>query len=261
MNKVMPRALVWASGLVVALVGCTTPPPAQGDGPPPSATSEQADENETGAPLFCTAIGNAEGISVDLADVLDLEGGDYFAEVAVPAQGASNTRGFAGNDEYYPGGDVAVDLDGGPVTVVVVVRTEDGQSVYTASGTATPNLYQPNGAACDGENYYLSLLATTSGELTSLPWPPQSPRLDARGRESIALVTACGVGRLDLDGASYARVGGVMGGPDGPPVGWNTPYQRGWVARDGQQVIYTDDAGHQENFTRDPALDTQPFCG
>ena len=93
-----------------------------------------------------------------------------------------------------------------------------------------------------------------------LPWPPQSPRLDAAGRESIALYTACGVNRVDLAEGSYARVGGVLGGPDGPPTGWNAPYQRGWATRDGDQVVYTDDAGHRETFRLDPNLQNQPAC-
>ena len=260
MGTSIARALVCATGLAVVLGACSVPPPDPVSRPEPSATGKQADQTDLGAVLACTQVGNAEGVSVDLADVLDLEGGDYFAQVSVPAQGTSNITGFAGNDSYYPGGGVAVDLDGGPVTVDVVVRDEAGQQVYTASGTASPQLNQPNGAACDGENYYLFLLATTSGDLVPLPWPPQSPRLDARGRESIALYTACAVNRVDLAEGSYARVGGVLGGPDGPPPGWNAPYQRGWATRDGDQVLYTDDAGHRETFRLDPNLRNQPAC-
>ena len=172
----------------------------------------------------------------------------------MPAAGASNVRGFAGNDEYYPSGDVAVDLDGEPTLVEVVVRDEGDQVVYTASGSPTPTLYQPNGARCDGENYTLSLLATPAGGLEQLPWPPQGALLDARGRESVVLFTACGIDRVQLDETGYTRVGGVLGGPDGPPPGWNSPYQRGWATRSGDEVVYTDDAGHRETFRRDETL-------
>ena len=143
-----------------------------------------------------------------------------------------------------------------------MVRKEDGQQVYVARGTATPQLFQPNGARCDGKNYYLPLLATTAGGLKPLPWPPQGPRLDARGRESIALSTGCGLDRVELDGDTYAREGGMLTGPDGgPPPGWNAPYQRGWATRDGDRVLYTDDAGHRETFQREDALAPPPPCG
>lgn len=169
MTTSIVRALVCAIGLAVAVGACSTPPPDRSGRPTRTDAGDQRDEVDGGPEMACTAIGNAEGVTVDLADVLDLEGGDYFAEVSVPAQGVSNIRGFAGNDEYYPSGDVEVDLDGEPVTVDVVVRDESGQEVYTAQDTATPELFQPNGARCDGENYYLSMLATPSSDLVPLP--------------------------------------------------------------------------------------------
>lgn len=131
-----------------------------------------------------------------------------------------------GNAEYHPAGDVAVDLDGEPITVDVVVRDETGAEVYTAHGTATPTLFQPDGAACDRESYHLSLLATTSGALVRLPFPSDAPRLDARGRESVAISTACGLDRIDLPDGTWSRVSGTLG--DG--------------------LLWTDDAGHRETF-------------
>lgn len=50
----------------------------------------------------------------------------------------------------------------------MVVRDESDQEVFTATGTETPELDQPNGARCDGENYFLSQLATPSGDLVPL---------------------------------------------------------------------------------------------
>lgn len=196
---------VCAAGLVAALGGCST------------ALSG------LGVATGCTAMGNAEGVSVDLADVLD--------------------------------------LDGGPVTVDVVVRTEDGGEVCTAHGTATPELDQPNGARCDGENHHLSLLATSSRGLTPLPYRSDRPRLDARGRESIAIATACGVDHVDLPEGTYSRVGGPLGGPDAPPQGWNSPYQRGWITRDGEEITYTDGAGHREVFRLDTGRGPGAPCG
>lgn len=90
MRTTTRRASLCAAGPAAALNGC-------------AAVGDVLPDIQRG----CTEVGNAEGVSVDLADVLDLEGGDYFAEVSVPAQGASSIRGFAGNDEYYPSGDVA----------------------------------------------------------------------------------------------------------------------------------------------------------
>lgn len=119
MRPSVAAAVASAAGLVVALGGCST------------ALSG------LGVATACTAMGDAEGVDVDLADVLDPEGGDDFAEVSVPAAGASSVRGFAGNDEHHPSGDVAADLDGEPTTVAVVVRDESGREVCTARGTAT----------------------------------------------------------------------------------------------------------------------------
>lgn len=169
----MVRALVCATGMAVALGACSAPPPPPSptpssqvsEQPGRSATSDrraQAEADEAGS---CTEVGNAEGVGVDLTGVLDLESGDYLVEVSVPAQGASAVRGFAGDAEPHPGGGVLVDLDGEPVTVEVVVRDQDGQEVHAAPGAAAPGLNQPNGARCDGENYYLSLRATTSTDL------------------------------------------------------------------------------------------------
>ena len=155
---------------------------------------------------------------------------------------------------------MAVDLDGEPTLVEVVVRDAGDQVVYTASGSPTPTLFQPNGASCDGENYHLSLLATPAGGLERLPWPPQGVLLEARGRESVVLFTACGIDGVQLDEDVYARVGGVLAGPDGPPPGWNSPYQRGWATVDGDEVVYTDDAGHRETFRRDEALTPPEPC-
>lgn len=201
-----------------------------------------------GGGFACTAIGAAEGVTVDLSQVLPLEGGDYYAEVSVPSLGAADVRGFAGNDGYYPAGDVEADLSDEPVEVRVRVVTERGDIAYETSDTAQPELFQPNGAGCDGDNHRLWLVAKPSGELAvhegeDLP-------TDSRGRTSESVSTECGVEAYSDGLRVWRRLGGVLDdGSGGPPPGWNAPAQRGWMAPlDEDTLRFEDERGHVERF-------------
>jgi len=262
---------VTGAGLVAVAAGTALVLALVGDLPGPDATASTPAVVSTGPPappdgpgdlegvLMCTAIGNAEGVGVDLTLALPLEGGDYYATVSVPSLGASATTGFAGNDEYGLGGGVGADLTSAPVEVDVRVVTERGDVAYERTVVATPQLHQPNGAACDGENYAVRLQATSTGELVQVdddaPWLP--PR-DDRGRTQEVLYTGCGVQWLTLHqadgtGVDYERVGGQFDdGAGGPPPGWNTPAQRGWVSVDGDVATFEDERGHTERFQRAP---------
>ncbi|WP_170131340.1 hypothetical protein [Quadrisphaera granulorum] len=239
--------------------------PAVAPSEPPALSDDPHDWPEG---LVCTLIGNAEGVSVDLTLALPLEGGDYYATVSVPSLGASATTGFAGNDGYGLGGGTEANLTSTPVEVDVSVATERGDVVYQRSVVATPQLHQPNGAACDGENYAIRLVADRDGDLRQLDnnarWQP--PR-DEQGRTSDIVWTACGVRWLTLSqpdgtGVDYERVGGVLDdGAGGPPPGWNTPAQRGWVSVDGDVATFQDERGHTERFQRVPADEFPQPCG
>lgn len=213
-----------------------------GDSPAPGPS-----DDGSGVALACTQMGNAEGVSVDLSQVLALEGGDYYAEVSVPSLRATNVRGFAGNDWYYPSGDVDADLTGEPVEVRVRVATERGDVAYETSDVAEPELHQPNGARCDGENYRVSLVATPGGELQ--PMPDDGRVTDVRGRTTEALSTQCGVEHHTDGLRSWRRAGGVLDdGAGGPPPGWNTPAQRGWMTPQDGVLVFEDERGHVERF-------------
>lgn len=213
-----------------------------------------------GLPQACTAIGNAEGVYVDFTTAVPFEGGDYYAEVSVPSAGASHTNGFAGNDEYSMYSGVEVDLDDEPTRIDVRVTTERGEVAYRASTTATPQLFQPNGAGCDGENYNISLRATRDGQL--LPRDPDEVVTDELGRISVAIPTGCGVNEVTDGYSSYARVGGVLSdGAGHAPADWNTPYQRGWAAVDGDTLVFSDERGHREAFRRIPDGQASAPCG
>jgi hypothetical protein len=200
-------------------------------------------------------------VSVDFSHVLSLEGGDYYAEVSVPSLGASSVRGFAGNDWYHPSGDVEADLTGEPMEVRVWVVTERGEVAYETSDVAEPVLHQPNGALCDGENYRITLVATAEGELR--PLADGARATDARGRTTAAVSTQCGV-EHNTDGLrEWRRVGGLLDdGAGGPPPGWNTPAQRGWMTPHGDGLLlFEDERGHVERF--EPVTDewSPPTCG
>ncbi len=201
-----------------------------------------------GGGYFCSAIGAVEGVDVDLSQVLPLEGGDYYAEVSVPSLGASNVRGFAGNDGYDPAGDLEADLSGDPVEVHVLVVTERGDVAYETTDTAQPVLFQPNGPRCDGDNFGISLVATPSGELRERG--DGEVVTDARGRTTEAVGTSCGVEYLTDGFGEWRREGGVLDdGAGGPPPGWNVPDQRGWVTRqDDGTLLFEDERGHVERF-------------
>jgi hypothetical protein len=68
------------------------------------------------------------------------------------------------------------------------------------------------------------------------------------------LTTHCGVDDLQLDGEWYERVGGKLDdGTGNPPPGWTDPFQVGRIDRVGDQVVFTDSAGHRETFQPRPA--------
>lgn len=259
-------AVAAGTALVVAAVDARTRTEASVSAPADVVDPSEPIPAETLSPevvLGCTQVGNSEGVSVDLTTALPLEGGDYFATVSVPSLGASSTRGFAGNDEYGLAGGTAADLTSAPVEVRVRVVTERGDVAYERSVVVTPQLFQPNGAACDGENYDARLVATASGDLVQLDddavW--REPR-DAQGRNSLPISTGCGVLRAHLDGVDYHRTGGVLDdGAGGPPPGWNAPYQRGWVSVDGDVLTFQDERGHTEEFQRTSERDVLPPCG
>jgi hypothetical protein len=220
----------------------------RGGGATADRDSTSPSDDGSGVALACTQMGNAEGVSVDFSQVLSLEGGDYYAEVSVPSLGASYTRGFAGNDWYYPSGDVEADLAGEPVEVRVRVVTERGDVAYETSDVAEPVLHQPNGPLCDGENYRITLVATSEGEL--LPMPDGARAGDARGRSTEAVRTQCGVEHYTDGLREWRRVGGLLDdGAGGPPPGWNTPAQRGWMTPQGDGLLlFEDERGHVERF-------------
>jgi hypothetical protein len=270
MDRLRRAVLAAAAVPALLLTGCTAAGPTVGDSrasaPPSSSSPVYGQLGEQGVVQSCTEIGNAEWVSVDLSTALPQEGGDYYATVSVPSAGASSTTGFAGNDSYYPGGGVEADLTDAPTTVVVNVADQDGREVYRASGVGTPALFQPNGPACDGENYALGMVATPDGRLV----PRQDDQYvvkDARGRWSSALWTSCGITDLTDDSTrsagtvSYVRVGGPLVGPDGrAPAGWNLPAQRGWVSVVGDGLRFEDERGHSELFERAPVGYAAPRC-
>lgn len=178
-------ALATAAASALLLAGCT------GDAEPaaaaavagtrPSSSSSSSAPSPMSSATYgllgqqsavrtCTEIGNAEGVSVDLSAALPQEDAGYFATVSVPSLGASSTTGFAGNDVDYRGGRMEADLTGAPVTVVVSVTDSSGRVVYSATGTASPTLWQPNGPECDGENYVLGLVGTPGERLVPRAW-------------------------------------------------------------------------------------------
>ncbi len=246
---------------LVLVVGAGTGCSGGGDpGPPDDGAADRAGQTTSdpgsegtsgggsGVSLGCTAIGNAEGVSVDFSQVLSLEGGDYYAEVSAPSLDRSYTRGFAGNDWYYPSGDVEADLTRDPVEVHVRVVTEAGDVAYETSDVAEPVLHQPNGPRCDGENYRIALVATPDGEL--LPRQDDTFVTDARGRMTEAVGTACGIEYFTDGSREWRRVGGLLDdGAGGPPPGWNTPAQRGWMTPQGEDLLlFEDERGHVERF-------------
>ena len=248
-----------AMGIVVVawgMTGCAgggspAPPddraPSRVEGAAGASGTPSSSGDGSGVALACTQMGNAEGVSVDLSQVLALEGGDYYAEVSVPSLSATNVRGFAGNDWYYPSGDVEADLTGEPVEVRVRVVTERGDVAYEASVVAEPELHQPNGPQCDGENYRIGLVAAPGGELR--PLPDDMRVTDARGRTTEAVGTQCGVEHHTDGLRSWRRVGGLLDdGAGGPPPGWNTPAQRGWMTLEDGVLVFEDERGHVERF-------------
>lgn len=87
------------------------------------------------------------------------------------------------------------------------------------------------------------LLATTDG-CASGP-ADESGEAD----EQFSLLTHCGIHELTHDGTWYARsVGPLDDGQGHPPEGWDDPSQEGRLLVDGDTAVFTDDAGHREEF-------------
>ena len=124
-----------------------------------------------GAGGACTALGTTEGVSVDLTGSLDPRGGSYLAEVCLPGLGACGSWEVTADDQHGVSARVDADLTAGPVTVVVTVRDAAGGVVLEKSTSATPRLYQPNGARCDGENHRIALGLDADERLTPRPLP------------------------------------------------------------------------------------------
>lgn len=199
--------------------------------------------------LQCTQVGLDEGVSVDLTAVLPFEG-EYQVTLSMPELQESIPVTLSGNTENGLFIADSVDLDGDAVQVQVEARDATGAVVYRGAGAREPELDQPNGPRCDPDNYWLSLQATKAGDL--VPIPRFEPVRDEQGRVSMWVYTSCGVRYLDSpyrDGGSYVRVGGPLDdGVGGPPAGWAVPLQRGWIAAEGEGVVFEDERGHRETF-------------
>jgi hypothetical protein len=199
----------------------------------------------------CTTIGLAEGVSVDLTGVLPFEGGDYRVTLTSPAfEDGPVTDTVSSTTEGPMVIGRSLDLDDHPVQVGVQAEDPTGAVVFRAATTATPVLDQPNGPRCDPKNYAVNLQATAAGEL--VPLPLDEPVRDDQGRVSLWLDTRCGVLWLYdpySEGGAWVRVDGRLDdGAGGPPPGWNTPIQRGWVAQGADRWVFEDELGHREVF-------------
>ena len=257
-----PRPFAAALGVVglSLLAGCGAAP---GSGP---ATTAGTAPTATTASVGPCDLDTTERVAVDLGDVVPESSRDLLgvtAEVALPEVGTAETLALFSGQAQHAVRYLEADLGAEPVTVEVVVRQGDGggggggagTETYRARTTATPQPYRPGDGACGGEERYsLDLVATPDGTL--VPYPRgASPRADAQGRLPYALFTHCGIERLEVDGSVYQRVGGLLDdGGRNPPDGWDNPEQLGWVELSGTRAVFTDDAGHREDFAlvRDP---------
>ncbi len=211
--------------------------------------------------LPCGEIGSTAGVSVDLSQVLSFEGGDYWAEVSVPSLGATHGMHFAGNDWYFPYGEVDAPLTADPVEVHVKVTTGRGDTAYEASTVAHPVPITPEGPDCDGTNYRAGFVAVPDRGLR--PHVEGTPVTDARGRWSAAVGTEHGVELYEDGEGRWRRVGGRLDdGACGVPPGWHTNGQRGWMSLqpDGT-LLFEDERGHVERFEQAPAGWEPEPCG
>ena len=242
------------ASLAVVLGGC---------GAGPGSTPAAGQVSETSPTASRCDLDTTERVAVDLGDVVPKSSRDLLgvtAEVALPDRAAAETLALFSGQAQHAVRYLEADLGPEPVTVEVVVRQGDGAGgagpeVYRARSTATPQPYRPGAGACGGEEHHsLDLLATPAGTL--VPYPRgDSPRLDSQGRLPHALYTHCGIERLEVDGSVYEHVGGLLDdGARNPPPGWDNPDQLGWVELSGTRAVFTDDAGHREDFAlvRDP---------
>jgi len=206
-----------------------------------------------------TAVNTWQGMQVDLTSVLLFEGGPYDVTVSVPAAEATFATQIAGNSLDPLVVLLDVDLDRHPVTVNVEVTSPDGFT-YEAADTVTPLASSPKSRACTGTTYWAGLQAQPDGQLIPLAWG--EPARDAQGRVSVVVDSQCGVGAFYLeDGTTFVRVEGVLDdGAGGPPKGWASPVQRGWVDPSEDMPVFEDERGHREVFRPWLPGDTQITC-
>lgn len=256
-------SLVAVATLAAVLTGCSAPAPEPGPTPTPVPSSSEPQPVLTAeGGLPCAELGRVGGVSVDLAQVLSTEGGDYWAEVSIPSLDAVHGLHFAGNDYYYPYGDVDAPLTDEPVEVHVKVITGRGGTAYEASTVVDPALVTTSSAECEGVSSYRAGLVAVPGR-GLVPHQEGTPVLDAKGRWSAAVGTSGGVHTFDEGDGLWRRVGGRLGdgGCGVVPDGWHTNGQRGWMSEqpDGT-LLFEDERGHVERFERAPEGWEQEPC-
>lgn len=68
--------------------------------------------------------------------------------------------------------------------------------------------------------------------------------------EPVDLSTHCGVFEFEFQGQWFQRDEGKLDdGSGNAPPGWEVPYQSGMLDVDGTTATFTDDDGHEEEFT------------
>ena len=251
--------LLAAATLATAVTACTSTGETTVPRPSPS---EPAPPLIGVGGLPCVELGRVGGVSVDLAQVLSTEGGDYWAEVSIPSLGALHGLHFAGNDYYPLYGDVEAPLTDEPVEVHVKVITGRGGTAYEASTVVDPGLVTTSSADCEGVSSYRAGLVAVPGQ-GLVPHQEGTRATDAKGRWSAAVGTAGGVQTFDDGEDRWRRVGGRLGdgGCGVVPDGWHTNGQRGWMSEqpDGT-LLFEDERGHVERFERAPEGWEQEPC-
>lgn len=96
----------------------------------------------------------------------------------------------------------------------------------------------------------IALTACSSDQLNpAVQQASQGTTVGTDSGEAFSLYTHCGIDELGLDGKFYERVGGPLDDGNGnPPNGWGNPYQPARLSREGNLMIFTDRAGHLEEF-------------
>jgi len=89
-------------------------------------------------------------------------------------------------------------------------------------------------------------------------YPPQPVPRTVTNPVGVAygLSTHCGIDDLRYQGVWYERVGGRLDNGNGnAPEGWDDPVQEGWLAKEGDRVVFTDGFGHREEFNARPGAE------